>query len=59
MDVPDDIARKTLDRLRELASSNDPEVAHHKADVALVEFVRALGHNDIADAFDAIYKWYA
>lgn len=41
----------------------DPESAHGHADGALVSFLRHLGHDDVADAFDrACHRvgfWYA
>ena len=37
----------------------DPEAGHSKADDVLVKFLRSLGYNRLADAWDAIEKWYA
>ena len=43
-------------RLRELAKAGDREAAHGQADAALVEFI---GDPEIAEAYEAIEKWYA
>ncbi len=51
--------QKLAELLEELASSKDTEMAHHEADLALVDFVRFLGHDDIADLYDKVGKWYA
>ena len=48
-------------KLRELVdlSKGDAEAAHGDADDLLVELLRHLGLNQIADAYQAIHKWYA
>jgi len=52
--------KPTLDALREAkAAEDDPEKAHGMADAALVAFIRQLGYSAVADAFNAIKKWYA
>ena len=45
-----------LERLRELAKDGDHEAAHGRADAALIDFIN---DPEIAEAFDAIEKWYA
>jgi hypothetical protein len=50
---------EALSRLRELAECDDQEIAHKEADKVLTDFLRALGHGDLAEAFDAIDKWYS
>ncbi len=46
-----------LKKLRELAEPPcDPEVAHLRADGALLEFIDDPG---VTEAFSAIQKWYA
>lgn len=52
-------AEQTLKELNELRRCNDTEAAHGAADSILVELVRELGYDDIADAYEAIDKWYA
>ncbi len=41
----------------------DEEMAHVEADRILCEFIRAIGHADVADAFEAARRrvgfWYA
>lgn len=51
---------EALAKLTELANSNvDPEGDHHRADNVLCEFLREIGHGDLADQFNKIYKWYS
>ena len=45
-----------LRALRELADSEEPEIAHSAADALLL---RLIDDADIAAAFDAVPKWYA
>lgn len=49
---------EALKRLRELADKWDAEAAHVEADGILIDFLRAIGHGGIADAFDNLQKWY-
>lgn len=41
--------------------SGDNERDHSEADRTLLEFIRSLGYNDLADAFDKASEefWYA
>lgn len=39
--------------------SDDPEVAHSRADDALCDLLRSLGYTRTADKFDKIPKYYA
>ena len=39
--------------------SDDPEVAHSRADDALCDLLRSLGYTKTADKFDEIPKYYA
>lgn len=49
-----------LARLRELQKNGDDIEANHcLADDILCEFISALGHEDVAEEFDALHKWYA
>lgn len=48
-----------IEALEALQKSGDTEASHGEADEILCNFLRALGHGDVADAFDAIEKWYA
>jgi hypothetical protein len=47
--------------MRELVaqSKGDAEGPHAEGEDLLLEIVRAYGHGEIADAFDAMDKWYA
>lgn len=54
-----DEAKAVISELRAMKDSMDVEGAHNRADKLLVEFVRSLGHHEIADAFAAVPKWYA
>lgn len=37
----------------------DREVLHEQADKLIAQYLRLLGENEVADAFDKMYKWYA
>lgn len=51
---------KVLLILEKCQENTDPEAAHGMADGAIVEFVRELGYEAVADAWDAVVpKWYA
>lgn len=43
-------------KLRELPVSLDREAAHEKADALLVEYINDA---EVADAYNALEKWYA
>lgn len=50
---------KVMSELTEATANGDTEAAHMDADNALMEFVRALGFDDVAEAYDKVNKWYA
>ena len=50
---------KTLEKLREYALDYDTEIAHDNADSAIVEFLKHLGFDEIAEAYEKVDKWYA
>lgn len=50
---------RILEELKSLSESRDAETAHSKADNLLIEYLRLIGANDIADAWDAVPTWYA
>lgn len=43
-----------LAELRALADNNDAEYVHVRADELLVRYLRIIGADDIADAWDAL-----
>jgi len=45
-----------IKELKHFAEYDDAEIAHHKADRALLEFIN---DSEITEAFDDIIKWYA
>lgn len=47
--------------LRRLSAcrSDDTEADHCYADGVLVWFLRQIGHDDVADAWEEVDKWYA
>lgn len=51
--------QQCLKVLRDCDEHFDTEQAHCEADDALCEFLRSIGHGDVADAFEKIDKWYA
>lgn len=52
---------KCLHILKEQAAKpvTSREEPHLNADAALCEFLRDIGHGKIADAFEAVPKWYS
>lgn len=50
-----------LGRLNKLlkTGSSDFEYIHMEGDNILIELLRELGHDDIADAWEKLPKWYA
>jgi|TARA_R110000803_G_scaffold110244_1_gene178632 hypothetical protein len=50
---------QVLQRLKECAADDDTEMAHVAADTALCEFLIALGHEDVVDAYNDVDKWFA
>jgi hypothetical protein len=61
MSVTVERAAEILAEMRELVerAEGDAEGPHADGDALLLEIVRAYGHNEIADAFEAMRKWYA
>jgi hypothetical protein len=50
---------QVVKKMHRLEDQYDTETAHVKADKLLSNFVRELGYDELADAFDDIEKWYA
>lgn len=50
---------RILEELRALGDSDDPESAHSRADELVIEYLRLIGADDIADAWADAPKWYA
>jgi hypothetical protein len=50
---------KILEALKALEKDEDTEDAHIDADTLLAEAVSLLGRPDIAEAFNAVGKWYS
>lgn len=48
-------------RMQQIAdmSDSDPEKYHVEADNLLVDTMRQLGLDDLAEAYDKVEKWYA
>jgi hypothetical protein len=55
-------AQEAIAKLEAL-TGHDPETEHEEAEEILCEFLRAMGHRDVAAAFGAAQKrvgfWYA
>lgn len=56
---PIGIIHETLAALQDAQAEGDRETWHVKADDALCRLLRGLGYGTIADAFEAVPKWYA
>jgi DNA replication protein DnaD len=50
---------QVVKKMHRLEDQYDTETAHMKADKLISSFVRELGYDELADAFDDIEKWYA
>ncbi len=51
---------KALNEMKALLADDiDYETGHREADDILVEFLKNIGCNELADAFDAVGKWYS
>jgi DNA replication protein DnaD len=50
---------RVVKKMHRLEDQYDTETAHVKADKLISSFVRELGYDELADAFDDIEKWYA
>jgi hypothetical protein len=48
-----------LKKLVEAQKDGDTEAAHADADDAIIEFLRVLGHQDVANEWEKVPKWYA
>ncbi len=49
-----------IDALEELQKPDgDVEHQHGEADGLVIKFIRSLGYDDIADAWQKVPKWYA
>lgn len=50
------------DAIRELTAligCGDTEAAHVQADEIICKYLDYLGHSDVVEVYDKIYKWYA
>ena len=54
--------QKCIDRLGGL-NRDDPEIAHADADKILLDFLREIGHGEVADVWEGAQRgigfWYA
>lgn len=48
-----------IDELRSLKGAGDIELAHSRADELIINFIKKLGYDTMADAWDDVPKWYA
>lgn len=48
-----------VDHMKQCQTNLNTELAHIDADYILVEFIRELGYNDLADAYETVKKWYS
>lgn len=52
-------ADEIVKELSKCVLNGDTEQAHSDADVVLINFIRELGYNNIADEWEKVDKWYA
>jgi len=46
-------------KLNHLEDEFDTEIAHGKADNYIVDFLKEIGFEELADAYESIEKWYS
>ena len=60
MSVADaEIIETYVSRINEIAENRDWEGAHIDADALLVSFLKEMGFDELAKAYDKVGKWYA
>jgi hypothetical protein len=47
-----------LERLKEIKSNSDTEIAHQDADDVLCDLLSELGYGDVVEKYYEIEKWY-
>ncbi len=58
--IPIETKNKLFKQLLNLELSDDTEMAHHSADMILLEILREEGgYDEIIEAYENIDKWYA
>jgi len=50
---------EAIQKLKEIQTSNDTEVAHGAADDVLCTLLADLGYADVVAEWYKVYKWYA
>ena len=55
------VIKKATERMQQIAdmSDADPEKYHDEADNLLIDTMKQLGLDDLAEAYDKVKKWYA
>lgn len=55
------VIQKATKQMQQIAamSDSDPEMYHGEADSLLIDTMRQLGLDDLAEAYDNVSKWYA
>ncbi len=55
------VIKKTTERMQQIAavSDSDPEKYHDEADSLLIDTMKQLGLDDLAEAYDSVEKWYS
>lgn len=55
------VIKKATERMQQIAavSDADPEKYHDEADNLLIDTMKQLGLDDLAEAYDSVEKWYA
>ena len=57
--MPDEMRQYLINKLKELQTSLDTEVAHSKADDVLCAALMTLGYKDIVEEYIKVPKWYS
>lgn len=48
-----------VEKMKSHIHDSDKECSHWEGDKLLIDFIKELGYNELADAWELIGKWYA
>ena len=48
-----------VDHMRQCQVQTNAEIAHIEADFILLDLIRTLGYNELADEYEKVKRWYS
>lgn len=48
---------QALEKMKEAIINSDTEIAHYDADIILCDFLKGLGHSDLVELYEDVYKY--